>query len=310
MYIVLEETLLINATISIEENHRSTRNDTLKIIAMITMLIDHIGVLFFPGITLFRTIGRIAFPIFAYQIALGYTYTHDRYEYGRRLLIFAFISQIPYVFLNPTMTFTPTRLNVVFLFTYSLIVLTSYDYTRNLINLFKRQISFKYFVLVLCSFLGTVCLIALPMVLEISFPAFRFSYSSYGLIMILLFYRYNREFVKLISTYIILSISFAYINGGIYLLRGLDNPIIRLQSFITTLLFKYESIWNNITFWKDGFMRLDGYFFQSRSIVSVLMIPLFERFHFPIRLNKYIGYSFYPLHISLLLVIRLMIKYI
>ncbi len=274
------------------------------------MLVDHIGVLFFPGITLFRTIGRIAFPIFAYQIALGYTYTHDRNKYGKRLLIFAFISQIPYVFLNPTMTFTPTRLNVIFLFTYSLLVLASYEHTCNFLNLFKRQKGFTHFIFLVSSFLGTFCLIALPMVLEISFPVFRFSYSSYGLIMILLFYRYNREFFKLLSSYIILSISFAYINGGIYLLRGLDNPIIRLQSFITTLLFKYESIWYNITFWKDGFMRLDGYFFQSRSIISVLMIQLFERFHFPIRLNKYIGYSFYPLHIALLLIIRLMIKYI
>lgn len=43
----------------------------LKIIAMITMLIDHIGVNLFPSVTILRVIGRLSFPIFAYMIAEG-----------------------------------------------------------------------------------------------------------------------------------------------------------------------------------------------------------------------------------------------
>ncbi len=139
MVIALEELLLINTTISLEKNKRSTRNDTLKIIAMITMLVDHIGVLFFPGITLFRTIGRIAFPIFAYQIALGYTYTHDRNKYGKRLLIFAFISQIPLCLFESYYDIYTYPSKRHFLFTYSLLVLASYEHTCNFLNLFKRQ---------------------------------------------------------------------------------------------------------------------------------------------------------------------------
>ena len=43
--------------------------DMLKLIAMLTMLVDHIGLLFFPEIMAFRIVGRIAMPLFAYGIA-------------------------------------------------------------------------------------------------------------------------------------------------------------------------------------------------------------------------------------------------
>lgn len=51
------------------------RNDTLKLFAMLTMLIDHIGYMFFPKYRIFRTIGGLAFPIFAYQLSVGYMKT-------------------------------------------------------------------------------------------------------------------------------------------------------------------------------------------------------------------------------------------
>ena len=42
---------------------------TLKYIAMATMLVDHMGYVLFPWILWLRCVGRIAFPIFAFQIA-------------------------------------------------------------------------------------------------------------------------------------------------------------------------------------------------------------------------------------------------
>lgn len=53
----------------------------LKIIALIAMTVDHAGVTLFPGVPLLRIIGRLAFPIFAYMIAEGCQYTHDRRKY-------------------------------------------------------------------------------------------------------------------------------------------------------------------------------------------------------------------------------------
>lgn len=55
--------------------------DMLKLIAMLTMLVDHIGLLFFPEIMAFRIVGRIAMPLFAYGIAQGYQ-NHCRFTAG------------------------------------------------------------------------------------------------------------------------------------------------------------------------------------------------------------------------------------
>lgn len=52
--------------------------NVLKIIALLTMTIDHIGYILCDNYTPFRIIGRIAFPIFAYMIAEGCRYTRNR----------------------------------------------------------------------------------------------------------------------------------------------------------------------------------------------------------------------------------------
>ena len=53
----------------------------LKILACVLMLIDHIGAILLPEITVLRIIGRLAFPIFAYFIAEGCKYTHNKTKY-------------------------------------------------------------------------------------------------------------------------------------------------------------------------------------------------------------------------------------
>ena len=54
---------------------------TLKLIGIVTMTIDHIGYFLFPEITVLRIIGRIAYPVFAYFIAEGCTYTRHKSRY-------------------------------------------------------------------------------------------------------------------------------------------------------------------------------------------------------------------------------------
>ncbi|MCL2080988.1 MAG: conjugal transfer protein TraX [Oscillospiraceae bacterium] len=73
---------------------------TLKWLAVITMLIDHVGVALIPGGTpayfVCRAVGRLAMPLFAFMIAEGYFYTKNYGKYMSRLIIFAFISEIPF----------------------------------------------------------------------------------------------------------------------------------------------------------------------------------------------------------------------
>lgn len=65
-----------------------------KIIAMVTMLIDHIGMILFPDIAILRIIGRLAFPIFAYFVAEGCVYTRNIKKYIVRMSICAAAFQI------------------------------------------------------------------------------------------------------------------------------------------------------------------------------------------------------------------------
>ena len=108
---------------------RKWSGSTLKIIAVITMLIDHIGaILLEPYIMsqptippallgvdmILRFIGRVAFPIFIFLLIEGFVHTHDRKKYGIHLFIFALLSEIPFnVALNGTWR-APFYQNVIF----------------------------------------------------------------------------------------------------------------------------------------------------------------------------------------------------
>jgi hypothetical protein len=145
-----------NSIYSIKGSNK--RNDILKLLAIITMLIDHLGYIFFPDIIFLRVIGRIAFPIFAYHISIGYINTSNLRNYAIRLFLFGLISQLPYNMLFKN------GLNIFFTLFLGLIFIYSVD---------KK----KYIVLAL--------VILSPIIFDIE-------YGYYGLFIILSFY-YFRE---------------------------------------------------------------------------------------------------------------------
>ena len=75
---------------------------SLKMIALLTMICDHVGYTLFPGFLVLRAVGRLAFPIYAFLVAEGYRKTSNPNKYAMRLAIFAVISEIPFdmVFFN------------------------------------------------------------------------------------------------------------------------------------------------------------------------------------------------------------------
>ena len=68
----------------------------LKVLAMITMTLDHIGVLLLPRWTILRVLGRLAMPIYAYMIAEGCRHTRDRKRYFLRIAGLAALCQAVY----------------------------------------------------------------------------------------------------------------------------------------------------------------------------------------------------------------------
>ncbi len=72
-------------------------NFVLKIIAMVTMFLDHFGYALYGQFSSFNYIGRLAFPIFAFGISEGYAHTKSKKNYCIRLFMFAIISQAPFM---------------------------------------------------------------------------------------------------------------------------------------------------------------------------------------------------------------------
>lgn len=98
---------------------RPLSGNALKILASIFMTLDHMGLMLFPRILLFRILGRLALPIFAYMIAEGCKYTRNKKKYLGMVLGLGTVCQIVYWFVDHDLYFS-------ILFTFSLAILTIY----------------------------------------------------------------------------------------------------------------------------------------------------------------------------------------
>lgn len=87
----------------------------IKIIAMTTMLIDHIAAVgAFPGWEIWRMIGRVSFPLYAFMLVQGFVHTRSRWKYLVRLLSLAVISQPIYTFCFHDTWWKWDHLNILF----------------------------------------------------------------------------------------------------------------------------------------------------------------------------------------------------
>lgn len=120
---------------------------TLKLIAVITMLIDHIGATVVMRMMLakgngvltqqwitensgmyffyfaLRSIGRIAFPIFCFLMVEGLQKTHNKWKYVGRMLLFSVISEVPFDLALSSNAFYPDYQNVFFTLTLGLLAM-------------------------------------------------------------------------------------------------------------------------------------------------------------------------------------------
>lgn len=75
----------------------NTDTNLLKLVAIILMVVDHVGFQLMDDNTLMRSVGRLSFPLFAWCIVVGSEYTHDIKAYMKRITLFYFVSQPCYV---------------------------------------------------------------------------------------------------------------------------------------------------------------------------------------------------------------------
>lgn len=146
---------------------------TLKIVAMIAMLIDHIGAVvcarmmmsagfreavgageealitwattnadLYSTYSVFRTIGRIAFPIFAFLLVEGFVHTQDAKKYALRLFAFALISEIPFDLALQSKVLEIDYQNVFFTLAIGFVTMMGYKYLeeKQFPNTFTRYL--------------------------------------------------------------------------------------------------------------------------------------------------------------------------
>lgn len=177
----------------------------MKTIAIICMLIDHIGLVFFPDQLIWRAIGRLAMPIFVYGVARGVHYTHSVKEYGKRLFYFALYSQLPYYFFKwaaddfSRQSFEWLDFNIGFTFCTGVLLINLIEKERKS----RKESSKKNYKSIL-----------LILMLIIGGDALHMDYGSYGLLLIISFYfLYQRQQSPIMYCIVYTVITFGYQAG-------------------------------------------------------------------------------------------------
>lgn len=123
---------------------------TLKTIACLSMLCDHIGFLLFPQVQWLRYIGRLAMPIFAFFIAEGCRYTSNKLRYFLRVFVLGLLCQAVYLAEQVLAGgIYSMYLNILLTFSFSLIICFAYLYWEKALdgeNVVKKHLSALLFL--------------------------------------------------------------------------------------------------------------------------------------------------------------------
>ncbi len=100
--------------VSEKERRYGLTGGQLKVLALITMAVDHVGAVLFPEYPVLRMIGRLSFPIYAFLLVEGFFHTRDVRRYFMWLLGFTVLSEIPYDLAFNETWFYAERQNIFF----------------------------------------------------------------------------------------------------------------------------------------------------------------------------------------------------
>ncbi len=228
----------------------------LKVIALVFMLVDHLGLAVFGNLTEMRALGRIAMPIYVWCLVVGCEYTHDIFRYAWRLLLLAAISQpINMVALGNQWD----KLNILFLLWLGVMAIAGIQ---------KKRYGSQFWAPLLCyAFVGL----------------FNVDYGWRGLTLILFMYAARKNRGALLAVFLAFAMFWGSNNSLVTSFAGvklsfLDWPIV---GPVITPLFRMQAL-----MW----LALPFILIRTRT---------------GLKLPKWLGYGFYPLHLLLIIAIRL-----
>lgn len=253
------------------------RSDYLKIIAMVCMLIDHIGISILEKMYLaasdiglaqkiydineiLRGIGRLALPIFAYQIAVSMIYTRNRKKYIERLALFAVISEVPFDLLNAGKVWDISYQNVIITLLFGAIAIWGIDWFYN-----KYKESRVIRAIFNTAFVTLLCVIV---------ELLKTDYGAKGVILIVLFYAAKKE-----GTY-------ATFMAFFYAIEVFAIMYLRSRNMHSTIRYCI---------------------FESYSLLAFPIIDADSGERGGGEIIKWVGYLFYPVHMLILYLISVLI---
>ena len=171
-------------------------NFNLKLLAIITMTIDHITIIFRPPYYhLFRIIGRISFPLFAFLLVEGFIHTNNYKKYLLRLLLLACISELIYDYTLFNKLFTFTNQNIFFTLSLGLITIKILEKIKMALSNQKDKILKN--ILIFSSTILIIIIIGLTSLL------LNFSYGFLGILIISLFYLFRNKPKLLVPSFLL-----------------------------------------------------------------------------------------------------------
>lgn len=235
----------------------NTDTSLLKVLALVFMLIDHIGARILTGVTEMRIIGRMALPLYAWCLVVGCVKTRDMKRYILRMLLMAVLSQPLYMM---GLQHTYQELNILFTLTIGLVAIY---------GIRQRFVLLRILVPVLCYvLLGYI----------------QVDYGWKGLTFIILLYLARESRGGLIATYLAFALFWGTGSSSVQSIFDLKLNLITLPG-IGSLL--------------QPFFRLQAMVWLSLPLIAIPM-------HSGLKLPKWLGYALYPMHLVVLIVLRLL----
>lgn len=199
-----------------QEKKWGLTNNQLKLIAMLTMLIDHIGVYLYPDVMLLRIIGRISFPIFAYMIAEGCRYTKNRGEYLGMIAALGVICQVVFYVAMGSL-----YMGILITFSLSILCIYAVDY-------FLKKKDFASGLLMVFTLLEVLFLVKILPNMA-TFTDYDVDYGLVGIVLPIVVYYMPKKLYKLAAAAGVL-LSMGWSSGGIYWYAMLSLPFLALYN--------------------------------------------------------------------------------